>query len=405
MLNMFKSVVGGKSTKENPSTVAPKEQTVQDVAPAPVATNINSPEAKPAPKVLQSSLQTAQPKVETTNFALIEDIATTFLEGERVAAVKMLVEYLNTFKGNVDKKFWYLLMDAHQIMGNREAFEKTALAFSHKFETSAPPWFSNAKDEKPAAPVMTGNNILILDPIFGITQANRFKEFLKAARQEQFCRINVSQCKFDQADPVAIKALYQLFKNLRKYEVKALLMGDNNLVNFCKNYINPDPNNKGLKLEFLEMEEEFWLIYLEVLQWKGRQDDFENIALDYAMKFEVSPPGWENNGIMKIEAPQEEEESFEGFQESKITGQNVQILLDTITERFNNAEKCEIDFSKVETIDFESAGSITFHIQEIWSEERFANKRVILKYPNEMILTLFNMVGTTEFLDIIPRKR
>ena len=37
---------------------------------------------------------------------------------------------------------------------------------------------------------------------------------------------------------------------------------------------------------------------------------------------------------MKIEAPQEEEESFEGFQESKITGQNVQILLDIIPKQF-----------------------------------------------------------------------
>lgn len=404
MLNMFKSVVGVKTTKEK-GKVLPKDATTEPKkTEAPVEVSNNEP-AKTPPKVLQSTLQQAQPKVETANFALTEDIATTFLEGAREAAIRMLIEHLKMFNGSVDKKFWYLLMDAHQIMGNREAFEKTALSFSHKFETSAPSWFSNAKEEKPVAPTMTGNNVLILDPIFGTTQANRFKEFLKYSRQEEFCRINVSQCKFEQADPIALKALYQLFKNLRKYEVKAVLMGDNTLINFCKNYINPNPEKKGLKEEFIEMEEDFWLIYLEVLQWKGRQDDFENIAIEYAMKFEVSPPGWEDSGIMKIEAPQEKEEEDTGFQESKITGQNVQSLLDLMTERFNAFDKCEIDFSKVETIDFESAGSITFHIQELWSNPKFSNKRVVLKYPNEMILTLFHMVGTTEFLEIIPRKR
>lgn len=401
MLNMFRSVVGAKTTKEeDENKVLPKTSEAPPQAPQ------QAEAVKSQPKVIQSTLQSAQPKMETTNFALIDEIATTFLEGERVAAVQMLVDYVKEHKGNVDKKFWYLLMDAHQIMNNREAFEQTALIFSRKFETSAPSWFSNGNEEKAPAPAMMGSHALSLDSIFGITQANRFKEFLRSAKQDKFCRINVSQCKFDQSDPVALKALLQLFRNLRKYEVKATLMGENNLLNFCKPYIFATADGKGTKPEFREIEEDLWLLYLEILQWKNRQDDFENLALEFAMKFEISPPGWEDNGVMNIEASQsKDEEVEEEFQEKKITSQNVQILLDIITERFKNVEKCEVDFSKVETIDFESAGSINFHIQEIWSDEKYANRRVILKYPNEMILTLFNMVGTTEFLEIIPRKR
>lgn len=345
------------------------------------------------------------PKAGASSSSLAEEIATLFSEGEKTTAIKIITEHLNENKGNVDKRFWYMLMDAYQADGNRQAFEKIALAFSHKFETSSPSWFSNTTETKPTT-MMAGKNIIILEPHFKVSQTDRFKEFLKASREEKFCRINVSQCKFEMSEPEALQHLYKLFKNLRKYEVKSVLMGDNNLISFCKSYINPVLENKGLKQEFLAIEELFWLLYLEILQWKGRQEDFENIALDYAMKFEVSPPGWEDNGVMKIEIVVDKNENqTDELVETILNSNNIQTLLDTIKDKFESSEKCEIEFGHVERIDFASAGSISFFIQELWSDDKYANRKVIISHPNEMILTLLEMVGATEFIEIIPRKR
>lgn len=421
MLKKLKEAVAGKSTKQDsdkkvmPRTEAQKTfggrttlQLQQDL-------KSNSAGFLAAPKMGESaqlSLSQAQEsskrdlnaKIGTSSSSLAEEIATLYSSGEQATAIKIITDHLNEHKGNVDKRFWYMLMDSYQVVNNRQAFEKIALAFSQKFETSSPSWFSNTTDNKPTT-MIAGKNIIILEPTFKLAQTEKFKDFLKAAKEEKFCRINVSQCKFDVSEVAALQALNKLFKDLRKYEVTSILMGDNNLINFCKMYINPT-ETRALKPEFLAMESLFWLIYLETLQWKGRQEDFENLALDYAMKFEVSPPGWENTGVMKIGTGSDKiEENSEELVEKVLSANNIQSLLDIIKNKFEQSEKCEIEFGHVEKLDFESAGTISFFIQTLWSNEEYNNKKVILRHPNEMILTLLEMVAATEFLEIIPRKR
>lgn len=39
--------------------------------------------------------------------------------------------------------------------------------------------------------------------------------------------------------------------------------------------------------------EAFWLLLAELQLWLGRQDEFEETAIGYAVAFEVSPPSWE----------------------------------------------------------------------------------------------------------------
>lgn len=344
-------------------------------------------------------------KVASTG-SLAEEIATLYSEGGIKAATDMLSSHLNSNRGNVEHRFWYMLMDCHHAANNAAAFEKVALAFAHRFSTSPPSWHHEEGEEKKT--MMAGKNIIILEPHFKVEHTEKFKEFLKSAKEEKFCRINVSQCKFDQIELAALIKLHKLFTELRRFQVMSVLMGDNNLINFCKTYINPNVSNKSLKAEFIDNEQIFWLLYLEILQWKGKQEEFENLALDYAMKFEISPPGWEQNGIMsidKISNSDSDSDESNIVLEKALSLNNIQSLLDIIKADFEKSSKSEIDLINVERIDFSSAGSISHFIQEIWSNEQHVNKKVILKHPNEMILVLLEMVGVTEFVEIVPRKR
>ena len=76
-----------------------------------------------------------------------------------------------------------------------------------------------------------------------------------------------------------------------------------------------------------------------------------------------------------------------------------------IDEKLTKGNKAEIDLLHVDIIDFSAAGTISHHIQEIISHSENSNKKIIFKNPNELILVLFEMVGISEFIDIIPRKR
>ncbi len=342
-------------------------------------------------------------RIESSS-SLAEDLATIYSEGDINLVIDRLRNYLNQHKGAVDKRYWYMLMDCYQVSNNKVEFEKVALSFARLFDSSPPSWF---KEEDNKKGILGGKNILILEPVFKVSQTEKFKEFLKAAKDEKFCRINLSPCKFDQSEIQALYNLHKLLSDLRKNRVLSVLMGDNNLVPFCKNYISPNSASRLLREDFLHNEQIFWLIYLEILQWKGRKEDFESLALDFAMKFEVSPPGWEDEGVMKIDKQFEEMSESEGsFElESHLTLNNIDNLLNKIRTDFETGDKSEIDLSKVDRIDFSAAGSISHFIQELWMEPDFTEKKVILISPNELILILLEMVGLTEFVEITNKKR
>lgn len=343
----------------------------------------------------------------TSNDSLEQELATIFSEGDTSTTINMLRQYLNENKGNVDKRYWYMLMNCYEVVQSKQDFEKVALSFAHLFGTSPPSWIY--EDVKSKENMVSGKNIMILESILKIEHTQKYKEFLIAAKEEKFCRINLSPCKFDQSEVSALQQFYKLMTDLRKNQVLSVLMGDNNLISFCKLYIQQQ-NTKILKQEFLEQEELFWLIYLEILQWKGQQEEFENIALEYAMKFEISPPGYEEKGIMKIEkltnsmakALESSEEEIEIDKE--LNANNIENLLKIIEKNFESNKNSEIDLKKVNRIDFAAAGSISYKIQELWSQQNNVEKKVIFKNPNELILTLLEMVGVTEFVEIIPRK-
>lgn len=332
-----------------------------------------------------------------------EIIATIYSEGDAQGAIDKLKSYLNENRGEVDKRFWYMLMDTYQVIGNRQNFERAALAFAQSFGASPPSWHNQEAEEK--RNVMAGKNILILEPTFKLEHTERFKEFFKAAKQEKFCRINVSQCKFEQSEVGALKLLYQLFTQLRKTKIMSILMGDNNLIQFCKSYINPNTANKSLKMQYIEEEEFFWLLYLEILQWKGKREEYEELAFEYAKKFEISPPGWENTGVMVYDKGQEEDIDERVQLDKVLSSNNINELLELIKQDFEQSNKSEIEFNHVERIDFASAGAISHFIQELWTDDKHKNKEVVFKHPNEMILILLEMVGVTEFVRIVPKHR
>jgi ABC-type transporter Mla MlaB component len=143
------------------------------------------------------------------------------------------------------------------------------------------------------------------------------------------------------------------------------------------------------------------------LQWKGQQEEFETLALEFAEKFEISPPGWEESGVMDLSLLHKDtSDDVETLELDKnLNINNVNPMLDWIKDKFDKKQNVEVDFSNIERVDFSAAGAISFHIQELWSNPDNQSRTVTFKYPNELIIVLLEMVGVTEFVSIIPRVR
>lgn len=343
----------------------------------------------------------------TSNINLEEDIATIFSEGDDDTAISILKDNIESMRAKASPKLWFMLMDIYTLKNNQEEFNNLALDYAQAFSTSPPSWESLA-NENAREMAGGGQNMLILEPILKPENIERFREFLKSAKDEKFCRINVSQCKFEQNDPKTIEKILKLFTDLRRAKVTSILMGDNNLSKFCKTYIYPEAGEeRSLKPELKNIEQTIWLLYLELLQWKGLQEDFENTALEYAEKFEISPPGWEDDGIMTFRPTIKEltEEDIEVEFDNDISSNNIDKILNFINEKFELGEDATINFRNINRIDFGGAGALSFHIQELWGNPQYSERKVILKYPNELVISLLNMVGCNEFVTIIERNR
>lgn len=357
----------------------------------------------------QESLDKAKSKKEekstitSSNTSISETIATLFSEGDTEDALNRLRAYINEHEGKVDKRYWFMLMDIYQVLNDEKSFEKVGLIFSNSFGTSPPSWVAPVNNEKKSS--VTGKNIIILDQKLTEEYAPKFKEFLKESKLEKFCRINASQCKFEQSDLAGILLFYKLLVDLRKNRVLSVLMGDNTLVSFCKSYIEQN-SSRNLRDDFLAREQDFWLLYLELLQWKGKKEEFEELSFTYAMKFELSPPDWDKDGVMSSDKHQEsivEEEISENKLDKILTYNNVDNLTNIIKQKAETQSIIDIDLSHVERIDFASAGSIAHFIQEFIAENE--NKKLVFSNPNELILILFEMLGINEFVMINKRLR
>ncbi len=396
--------------RTNSPTIGSREKKLEPKIDLEIAkTNLNiETESKPEIKttsILQDTI------VVSASTAIEEEIATIFSEGEDQIAIQTIKNHFKDKQGNVDQRVWFMLMDLYQILRDTQEFEKVALSFAQVFGTSPPSWFGDKTKETKKDSLGGGKNMIILEQVLDASYTDKFKELFKSAKKENFCRINVSQCKFEQNEPVILEKFLKLLIDLKKSKIISVLMGDNNLVNFCKKFIDDANFRKNVNPALNENEQVIWLIYLEVLQWKGQHEEFENIALNFAEKFEVSPPGWDDAGVMDLNKLGKDVTEKEPVLDNSLVLEpnlninNINPLLDYIKDKFEKEDFAEVDLSSVERIDFSAAGAISFHIQELWSNPDYENKKVILKNPNELIIVLLHMVGATEFLHIIPRHR
>lgn len=331
---------------------------------------------------------------------LLEEVSYIYSNGQHTLAIEKLRNHLNENKGNVGKEYWYMLMDIYQSIGERAGFERTASSFSSFFSTSPPSWYVNEQETKPN--IFAGKNILIIDKTLNDME-QKFKEFLKASKIEGFSRININQCDFENSNLDGFQKFYNTLLKINKMNISSVLMGENKLLNFCKKIINEETDS--INDELVKNSNLFWLLYLEILQWKGEEEEFENIAIEYAEKFNISPPGWESSKVMKIESGNDMVVQDLFSLEKTLTRNNVKVIFDDLESQLSQYSQRELDFSKVEKIEYAGVIEFSQFLQNFYQNEDNKDKEIIIKFPNQMIETIFELTSITEFVNIIPKKR
>jgi anti-anti-sigma regulatory factor len=152
--------------------------------------------------------------------------------------------------------------------------------------------------------------------------------------------------------------------------------------------------------------EGYWQLWLELLQWQQDETLFEVCALDFALRFEVSPPAWEPARGRPLQQPaaapepaKTEKAVAADVQEAALPPNMVVwrgVLqgahapqLEAFKERLPLYDELVIDMHDVPRVDFSYGGALA----NLVARAEGAKKQVVFIRTSPMVLTLLLLVG------------
>lgn len=326
-----------------------------------------------------------------------EEAAALYAAGRIKDASNVLTTELNNKKGNCPKSLWYMLMDLYQATGQLAAFEKLAMFFAKAFDTSPPSWEDVAVQQ-----VGFGRNVLIVEGAAKDIHPEKIRDFLLAGKNLKQARLDLSRAKLDGSveDPMAsAKKLVDVLSRVRKQKISVFLMGEGQLMADIRSKLRgADGENDAL-----------WLLLFELMQWRGHEESFEDLAIEYAQRFDRCAPGYELDGAIALSpedlAPVSENNWTENGNEltppHTISESDTEVLLDKIENILKRYGSIKLNVHLVKSIEYEAASALGRFL----GVAGHPAENFIVSKPSELIRVLLDIVGASPFVSVEHRRR
>lgn len=312
--------------------------------------------------------------------SVVEQAAVLYAHGQDPAARVTLEDAARQYRsGSTAERLWLMLLDYYQIKGEKDAFEALELDFARTFEKSPPAWHEPAKAQAKAVGgiptamfkgAMEGNN----DAAFGIL----------ADTLEKSPRVRLDLSKIQGLDNAGAARFLQLLQDMHKRKKVVELAGSTGLEDTLAEAIAPGRQENP----------DCWLLLLELLLRAGRQEEFEEKAVDYAVTFEVSPPSWDASRVQATPSGEAAACAKDGdlggngnayCLQGEVKNARFIDLKDFAADR----DPLVIDCSNATRIDFVSAGALV----NVLTPLKRQNKMVLIRNTNRLVAELLKVVG------------
>lgn len=319
----------------------------------------------------------------------VEQAAILYANAQDEAARAMLEYAVQANPFGPGERLWLMLFDLYRLTNQRAPFDALSLEYARAFEKSPPVW-RNAHGAKPApkaaAPAPAGT-VLFKGELTGDNDA-AFAALDQAIEKNPKLRVELTKVKA--VDDLGAERMLGVLAAVRKKKAEIELVGRDALAALIE-----------ARIETGRREESgCWLLLLELYQLMGKQEAFEDMAINYAVTFEMSPPSWEPKRVAAAEPkpvrapaadqPAEEAEAYTPKGDLK-------------SERFadlpgfaGKQEMLVLDFSAVTRIDFVSAGTLV----NLLTAVKRQGKRSVVRHPNRLVAELLGVVGIAAVADI-----
>ena len=319
--------------------------------------------------------------------AAYEEAAVLYANGNVREAEAILQAALDNQAGTAGEGLWMMLLDLYRLTGQQESFESRVIDYATRFERSPPPWHNLSTRQ-----VRTRSSATPLLHLAGTLNA-QVAEQLRQARiiAERGRQLRLDLNRLRGFDDEGCKLLYVALREFKRERVAVWLVN-----------AGPFAEMLATKLEVGVAEHQHaWLLLLEILLHLGDVERFENLAVDYAITFEESPPSWENTAPPPQQeadaaAEEETEEEDTGLRlEGEIVGANHDAIR-AVTAALADLEQATIDCSQLRRMDFVNAGML-FNIVTSLNAQ---GKRIRLAGVNTMVAALLKVMGVDQVAQI-----
>ena len=314
-----------------------------------------------------------------------EEAAMLYAHGQDVAVRNLLENASRSYRSGPGERLWMMLFDLFRLTGQRATYEALGIEYAQAFEKSPPGWREVATTGPVQAKVV--GTALFRGELTGNNDAG-FAAVREALGRTSHLRLDLSKVR--RLDAAGCERLLALLRQAHRERREIELLGRDNLARLLDPFVVPGR----------VQDQACWLLRLEVCQARGQMEAFEELAIDYAVTFEISPPSWEAKRVMAAEAPPL-------VASDQLVTEAYVLKGDIKGSRFGDLptyaaanDPVLIDCSAVTRMDFLSAGALL----NILTSVKRTGRQIVFRHPHYLLAELFRVVGLTAVADIVLAK-
>lgn len=386
-------------TRMDPDTAAPLQPSINRLVPvdsraAPLGAGFSQSRA---PADLADSLTDPD----------LEEAAIRYANGDAAGAEAGLLGALQgeDLRPELADAWMSALFDLYRATGQQARFDSVALDCAKRFGRSPPAWFSipeqlgrAASAAPPSVPATTLQAPAWTCPA-ELTSAALAP--LRMATQGGTGPRLLDWQALTHIAPGAVEELGRLVTAWCDTPVHLVVRGQAQLERALK-ALTPSGNRSVSPLA--------WQLRMEVLRLLGLPDEFELVALDYCVTYEVSPPSWqevrcrcepEGQTAQHAAAPPVETPgvSAGGVElAGEITGDASEALAQ-LDAGMEGSSRLVVSCARLIRVDFPAAGSILNWV----AAQEVQGRQVQFRDVNRIVAAFFRVIGINEHARIVPR--
>ena len=368
-------------------------------------------------------------EVDVASEPELEEASIRFANGDNLGAEEALLAALKPGDLTSERaEIWIAaLFDLYRATGQQVKFDESAIEFASRFGRSAPAWFStpdmlkrcdvapSPKGKASQIAVSTGAAYWTVPEV--LTSAGLATLHLALKNKPMPWLLDWSD--LTAIEPEVVSELGILFAYWCVTPVTLIFRGATDLELALKALTSAGEKTATPAA---------WQMYLDVLRVIGAHDEFDTVALDFCVTFEVSPPSWQKSlCICKLEGPNSfqgnmangdakepwkdsivhssflEEDSIIGVATVALSGEILSDAAEALAQleaaMGEGATQMVISCDNLIRVDFSAAGSILNWV----AGQRASGCMVQFSNVNRIVAAFFHVIGITEFARVLPR--